>query len=138
MIENNNHLYHIGTLFVCGCEKSKVWTNSIRDDKKLLALIDGTLPRNPYGKVEYTNGFCDDLYCGFTLKDKMQVMQSGVDVPGASQRADVIGNPKHKTNVKIATFGQKELMKGASGEATKTLIDFYTRTVEVWRNLVRG
>ena len=33
--ENNKHLFNIGFLYTCSCGKSRIWTNSIRDENAL-------------------------------------------------------------------------------------------------------
>lgn len=73
---NQNHLYEIGILYQCPCEKTKIWTNSIRGGlvghqeliKKLLGHSNN-----------FYQGFCNDLFCGFNLQHPIDVIKNGVE-----------------------------------------------------------
>jgi hypothetical protein len=114
VVQNKQHAYTIGTLFECPCGKSKVWTNSIRNPKKFLAFISGEAPR-------YTNGFCNDKFCGFTFDDdQLRVLEGGIEVPGFEQRAERLGNPKTDNDQMAWWFGNED------GEAeTQSMVDWY-------------
>ena len=58
---NDSHLYQIGILYACNCGKSRLWGNSIRDERRFVDFIEG---RNDhiFGGVRYTSGFCNDLF----------------------------------------------------------------------------
>lgn len=117
---NPHHIYHIGTMYECVCGKSKVWTNSIRDPVRLLAFWDGVIT-NPFRKEpKYTEGFCNDKYCGFTFTP-LKVLKNGFPFKGAHRMADLMGNPKHPTNNQIAFWFDMEW-----GETdTEGLMDWY-------------
>lgn len=105
--KNPHHIYDIGTRFQCKCGKSRIWTNSIRGEKNLLKFFDGLLDY-------YHNGFCNDLFCGFTHKP-IDVLKNGIQVKGVHKGADLIGNSSHATNNKIAHWFDKEWDSSETG-----------------------
>lgn len=120
--KNKNHLYSIGILYECPrpCGKSKLWTNSVRNEAKLLAFLEGKA-------ADYTNGFCNDKFDGF-LGNEITVLKNGVDVPGTDQRADLYGNKS------IEVFYWKDLEDQPSADTTNKVIDFYRKNVEGLRH----
>ena len=83
LARNERHLYPIGMLYGCECGASKVWTNSIRNEKALLAhYATGAI---------YTKGFCNDLY---NSEGKEISPWRSVDFPGEYQRGQVYGTSK--------------------------------------------
>ena len=86
---NPNHYYPIGTDFICTCGKSKVWTNSIRDEQALLSFFKG-LP-GPTNKTFYYQGFCNDKICGY-CKRPLDTLENGATIPGHYQRYDRLGS----------------------------------------------
>lgn len=83
LIVNKKHIYDIGLMYACRCGKAKLWTNSIRNEKSFIEYIEGRTTR-------YTNGFCNDKYCGHCFK-YIQVLKNGYEYPNAHRSADLLG-----------------------------------------------
>lgn len=104
IIINPRHIYDVGQMRTCKCKKSKVWTNSVRNEVRLLAFLNGETDR-------YTNGFCNDKFCGYCF-DHLYPLKNGVDAPWpAANRMDRYGCTKgHNENILINGFQEgKEL-----------------------------
>lgn len=89
---NPKHVYDIGMLYTCKCKKSKLWTNSVRNETKLLAYFDAVRkwqddPKRSLSTApeKYYAGFCNDKFCGACLS-YIYVLKNGVEVPGHSDR----------------------------------------------------
>lgn len=80
LARNDRHLYPIGSLYACDCGRTKVWTNSIRNEKALLAhYATGS---------RYFQGFCNDLFDG----EGREIMPwRSVAFPGEYQRGQIYG-----------------------------------------------
>ena len=97
---NPNHAYEVGQQFYCPCGKSSIWTNSLRNAQGFLDYLDGKSPSwAPNETPRYTNGFCNDRFCGFTYTD-LRVLENGIEIPGQG-RGELVGNPDHSTNDRI-------------------------------------
>lgn len=89
LVVNPNHMYPIGIMYRCGspCNKTKVWTNSIRGGQRgyqdLLAYLQGDADR-------FTQGICNDKYCGKCF-GYIQCLKNGYSWPGAHRNADLFG-----------------------------------------------
>lgn len=103
LARNEKHLYEIGIMYECPCGKSKVWANSVRNEKRLLAYFDGTNMAEYFAgrNQPYTQGFCNDKFDGFQF-ESVRVLKNGIDVNGS--QADLLGND----NVKVGYFLQNE------------------------------
>ena len=122
--ENTKHLYTIGQLYSCGCSKSKIWTNSIRDEKNLLNFIEGK-------SSKYYQGFCNDLFCGFCYGTLLP-LKNGYVIPEYDVRFDLYGCVK--CNNKIAINGHKK--DPETPESTQKLIKWYVERKNKWENFV--
>lgn len=85
---NPKHHFTIGQMFECPCRKAKIWTNSIRNEKEFMRFLDGK--PDFMGRVEYTQGFCCDKFCGDNFK-ALTVTKNGIRVPGIRQNLDRLG-----------------------------------------------
>lgn len=121
------HMYPIGQLFKCDCQKSKIFTNTIRDTAKLLEYIEGK-------REDYHNGFCNDKKCGNCFENILP-LKNGVLVPddmeinkGASVVfADRYGCPRCKDNQNILTLGGTPALLPEGDKTNDFFIDFYTK-----------
>jgi len=111
VVVNKNHLYKIGQLWVCDGGESKIWTNSIRDEKRFIDFLDG--------KRSYTSGFCNDKYDGYGLQKPVMPLKNGYLVPGHSQMADIWGVKGQPPNDKIAVWRNEEHLGGDTEEIKK-------------------
>lgn len=91
---NPKHIYPVGIMYLCPCKKSRIWTNSIRNEDALIEFFNG---KTSY----YMQGFCNDLFCGYTF-DYIECLKNGIEVPGYRERFDLFGNPSHPVNKRIA------------------------------------
>lgn len=98
IVINPKHIYDIGQMRKCKCGKSRVWTNSVRNETKLLAFFDGEADR-------YTNGFCNDKFCGYCF-GYLYPLKNGVTAPWpAENRMDRYGCTKgHNENILMDCF----------------------------------
>jgi hypothetical protein len=55
---NSKHHFPWGITYKCGCNKSNIWTNSIRGYKEFKEIVFNNK------KIRMIDGFCNDLYCG--------------------------------------------------------------------------
>lgn len=124
--ENPKHIYNKGTMFSCKCRKSKIWTNSIRNEDNLASFLKKQCDR-------YYNGFCNDLFCGYCFH-YVQNLQSGInykgkhpfysdDYPDIRERADQYGCEKCQQNQNILVWRRK--FDPEEEKSTNKLIDFY-------------
>ena len=58
---NSKHHFPWGITYKCGCGKSSIWTNSIRNGKEFIDIVIN-------GGNDIRSGFCNDLYCGECYK----------------------------------------------------------------------
>lgn len=114
---NKNHLYEIGQMWICNCGESRIWTNSIRNEKKFINFLNGK--KNAWGEVGYTNGFCNDKFDGYGLIKNIETIKNGISVPGHGQMADLIGIRNSPPNDRIAFWKGKELPDGNTEEIKK-------------------
>jgi hypothetical protein len=120
IVRNYKHIYDIGQMRQCTCGKSKVWTNSIRNEVNLVAYLTGKSDR-------YYNGFCNDKFCGVCFKP-LYPLQNGVNAPFRHpNRMDRWGCTKgHNDNILFDMFLEdKEL------ESHKVLDWYRTRLREL-------
>ena len=124
--ENEYHIYNVGLLYTCQCGKSRIWTNSIRNLDRFLDFLDGK-PDRYRGENRYTNGFCNDLYCGYLSEHKrggiVYVLQNGAELPGDPQRYDRYGCNLHEANQQI--FVDRFKFHPENDESTKKLIEIF-------------
>jgi hypothetical protein len=123
---NPKHIYMIGQYFTCDCKQSSLWTNSIRNEEKLLAFLKGESER-------YYNGFCNDDFCGFCYS-AVQPLQNGF--PWNGKRYDRYGCALCKQNDKILVDGSLKTAEGAAG--TKEIMNWYEKMLPHWEKLVKG
>jgi hypothetical protein len=89
LVVNPNHMYPIGIMYRCGspCNKTKIWTNSIRGGQRgyqdLIVYLQGATDR-------FTQGICNDKYCGKCF-GYIQCLKNGYSWPGAHRNADLFG-----------------------------------------------
>lgn len=117
--ENVRHIYHIGQYWLCNCKKSRVWTNSIRNEKRFL---DYLLKKEDH----YTNGFCNDLFCGHCYSP-IQALKNGVDQIYGDVRADLFGCKRCADNQNIQFLIGSFLKEGKEVE----IEDWYRRPQHV-------
>jgi len=92
LIFNHQHLYPIGILYRCGlpCNKTKIWTNSIRGGQRgyqdLVDYLEGKTDR-------FRQGICNDLFCGKCF-GPIICLKTGYEYPGEKQNADLYGCPR--------------------------------------------
>ena len=115
---NTKHVYPIGILFVCRCSKSKLWTNSIRNEKNLLAFFAGQ--PNTWGEQGYTNGFCNDRFCGYCFQPVMP-LENGFHVPMLGETFDRFGCKTCQVNQQILNDAYKEYPAGI----TEPILQWY-------------
>lgn len=115
LARNDKHVFQIGTVYECGCGKSKLWTNSVRNENRLIWSVEG---HPKLGKLDYFQGFCNDLFDGFKF-DEVTVLKNGVRVPGQQQEADIVGN----ANVKVAYWFDRDDAEGQ--ESSQKLLGWY-------------
>ena len=89
LVVNPNHLYPIGIMYRCGapCNKTQIWTNSIRGGQEgyrdLIAYLQLDTDR-------FMQGICNDKYCGKCF-GYIQCLKNGYSWPGAHRNADLYG-----------------------------------------------
>lgn len=89
LVINSNHLYPIGIMYRCGlpCNRTQIWTNSIRGDQRgyrdLISYLQGDTDR-------FVQGVCNDLFCGKCF-GYIQCLKNGYSWPGAHRKADLYG-----------------------------------------------
>lgn len=89
IVVNPKHLYPIGIMYRCGstCNKTKVWTNSIRGGQEgyrdLIDYLNGETER-------FYQGICNDKYCGMCF-GFIQCLKNGYPWPGMKDNADIYG-----------------------------------------------
>jgi len=131
------HMYPIGQLFVCDCQKSKIFTNTIRDVNNFLQYVEGN-------KSEYYNGFCNDKRCGNCF-NYIQTLRNGVSVPykmeinkGSSfSLADRFGCPKCPDNQNILKIGGTPALLPEGDKTNEYFIDFYRKHKNEVENLYK-
>lgn len=127
LAENPKHIYNKGSLFSCDCQKSGIWTNSIRNEKALIDYFQN--------KCDYYQGFCNDLFCPFCFK-YIYNLQSGInyngkypvlsdEYPDIKQRADRYGCEKCPQNQNILVWRRK--FDPENEKSTKKLVNFYKK-----------
>lgn len=125
---NYKHFYTYGFSYVCKCKKSSVWSNSIRDIKELSKhLLDGSQP--------YTNGFCNDAFCGHCF-GYLLALKNGVSTPLFNNRADRFGCKNCPENQDILIDGHLREPEGES--TTKRFIQRYSRHADLIHKLANG
>jgi hypothetical protein len=115
--ENTKHIYTTGQLYQCGCDKSKIWTNSIRNKEAFLKFLNGENPK-------YTQGFCNDLFCGHCFRN-IYPLQNGIPPVQSweTQRRDRYGCLKCQQNQNIAINSFAFHPEGD----TQQIVDWYRR-----------
>lgn len=86
LVVNKRHIYPLGILYRCGlpCNKTKVWTNSIRGSlQELVDYLEGA-------QDTHLSGVCNDQFCGFCFDD-IQCLKNGYTWPGEKRRGDLYG-----------------------------------------------
>jgi hypothetical protein len=121
IVKNPKHIYDIGQLRECDCGKSKIWTNSVRNEKSLLAFFRGE--KNTWGETKYTHGFCNDKYCGYCF-GYIQPLKNGVRYRGES--LDRYGCERCPQNQNILLDLRKEDKEGTP----EWLIEWYRERKE--------
>ena len=123
--ENPRHIYNVGQEWECGCKKSKIWTNSIRNENALLDFLDGK------SKLYY-QGFCNDMFCP-SCWGYIQPVKNGISVPWTAQSLDRYGCRRCKDNQDIA-FN----LSGDTDESgnVQHLIKFYSGMRKYWEKFV--
>ncbi len=109
VVFNPKHIYTYGQMHICKCGKSRIWANSVRNEDKLVMFLNGQLDR-------YTNGFCNDPYCGFCF-GYIYPLKNGVPspFPEINYNLDLWGCPKgHNDNILV--HGQAEWKENETGE----------------------
>lgn len=121
---SKNHLYPIGQDWSCGCGKSKIWANSIRNEKAFVSHVESGTP--------YYQGICNDKRCGY-CSSWIFPLQNGVEVPGINQRMDRYGckNCQQNQNIIMDTF--KELPENGN----KIIEEWYKNRVEDIKGLIK-
>jgi hypothetical protein len=128
IVWNPHHIYNVGTMFTCRCDKSKVWTNSIRNEKAYLDFINGKTQR-------YFQGFCNDLFDGFDLARPLYPLENGISVAGERVRADRYGSNKAGSkNTQIAVWHRNE---DGETDGPVSLTNFYRKFQDKIEDLVR-
>jgi len=86
---NPNHFYHIGIMYRCSnlCNRTQVWTNSIRGSQKGYRDLISYLQRDT---DRFVQGVCNDLFCGKCF-GYIQCLKNGYSWPGAHRKADLYG-----------------------------------------------
>lgn len=119
-------MYPIGQLYSCECNKSKIFTNTIRNVEKLLSYLNNETPN-------YSNGFCNDKRCGHCFGG-ISSFYTGVDVPENMEinkgttyaRADRYGCSKCKDNQNILQVGGDSLLP-ENDKTVRHFINFYNQ-----------
>lgn len=115
LVRNKKHLYDIGILYSCPCGKGTIWTNSVRNERRLLAFFDRSSDR-------YTNGFCNDRFDGVPGKmDEVSFLKNGAI-------RDIIGNENTKVAIDRRSFLEE-------AEGSRALVDYYRENIDQLREL---
>ncbi len=82
LIENDKPVYREsstfspGIMYTCECGKAKVWTNRLRSPKGFMDYLE----KRGFNKTYYSNGFCNDLFCGFCFSTTIgAIIKNGWD-----------------------------------------------------------
>lgn len=113
--ENLRHIYHIGQYWFCNCKKSRIWTNSVRSEKRFLEYLLKKEDR-------YTNGFCNDMFCGYCYAP-IYPLKNGVPPIHGRVQADLFGCKKCKDNQNIQIWWGDLLKEGKEEE----LVEWYKK-----------
>lgn len=124
IVENTRHIYTTGTMFSCDCGKSKVWTNSIRNEDSFVKFINGQSDR-------YYQGFCNDKFCGYCF-GHLYPLQNGYQLPNIMQSFDRWGCPKHPQNQNIAMDGFAEDRENE----TSNMTEWYKNNIDKVKSMV--
>lgn len=117
---NEKHIYDRGMMFLCPCEKSRVWTNSIRSLDHFLQCVNDPAQ-------EYRRGFCNDTFCGYCF-NYLQPLKNGFLYGG--RRTDRWGCETCAVNQLIIVDAERKDYEGAA--STKKLFDLYkSRAAEI-------
>lgn len=123
-VENPRHLYSTGIMYSCSCGRGKIWTNSIRNEDRFKKWLNGE-------QESYTNGFCNDSYCGHCFGFSYPLMN------GYQPYCDLIGciNPKcpSQENKSRAVF---EKIKKAFQNRTTPEDDWLPKDLDFYTNFV--
>lgn len=126
VIINPHHIYRIGQLRQCQCGKSRVWTNSVRNEDKLIDFFEGR-------EREYYNGFCNDRFCGYCFKP-IYPLENGVTPPWPDKvRWDRHGCTKCSHNQNILMNGFQE---GKEND-TMPILNWYKGQLNKLKRLVQ-
>lgn len=130
LARNDRHLYPIGQLYGCACGASKVWTNSIRNEKALLAHY-------ATGK-DYYQGFCNDLY---DSEGREIVFWRDVDFIGEDERGRTYGTYEGYKLFKAGQGPDSTLVVwperfSPAVEGSQELIDEYEKYADTIRQLL--
>lgn len=82
---NISHDYSPGMLYVCGCGRSQVWTNSVRNPEELMRVIGGQQ------KHPYIAGFCNDKLCPICGGDIVPIKNGFESKWDPQKRYDLLG-----------------------------------------------
>ena len=126
IVENNRHHYIIGTIYSCSCGKSRVWTNSIRNEDALIKFFDGESER-------YYQGFCNDKFCGYCFSS-LYPLQNGYQIPGIMQNFDRWGCKKCEQNQNIAMDGFSEDRENETGN----MMNWYRNNIDKVRVFIQN
>ena len=131
--QSPRHIYPLGQLMKCKCQKSQVWTNSIRDEAALLLFLRGELK-------DYYQGFCNDKYCPFCW-GYIQPLNQGIygceagyysahpELKYAPDTQNMA--PQCKSNMNFRVYRDQE-----AGEDASFLIPWYKMHLAQWEGEV--
>jgi hypothetical protein len=122
------HMYPIGQLLLCGCKKSRIFTNTIRKVDNLIDYCEGN-------RKVYTNGFCNDKKCGYCF-GYLNPITNGIDVPDMNFRADKYGCSKNcRDNQELLIVGKLNLPEKDS--TVNYFIEFYMKHLNKVKELYK-
>jgi len=120
------HMYPIGQLLICGCKKSRIFTNTIRNVNSFIEYCEGE-------KHNYTNGFCNDKKCGYCFSYINPIL-NGVNI--LNFRADKYGCSKNcKDNQELLLVSKLNLPE--NDDTNNSFIDFYKKNLEKVKELYK-
>lgn len=122
---NDYHHFPIGQDWSCGCGKSKIWTNSIREPKYFIEVLDDLHDK-------YYQGVCNDKFCGH-CHGRIDVLENGYEIPGDPQRMDRYGCRRCSENQMLLMDGYKELREGQDG----SILEWYKSNLEKLKQMVQ-
>ena len=123
---NPKHFFNPGQLFRCQCQKSQLWTNSVRYPEELVIYCDNK-PVENFTKDPEAWGFCNDPFCPYCWGD-FRPLQNGYIYRG--KHTDRYGCPQCTQNQNVILIGDKL----GETEGQKYLAQWYKQHQDVWRN----